>query len=145
MGAGDGNGPEQRCGQAGEAERQERRQPQLRHEHADDEQRLRHRDVAERRLIQAAGVSRIDPTAASSGRRLVWRGQRHVLRHRHLLRAALQLLEVDLVLQRLDGAGGAEAMDKVANGGEAVRARDRCQLAESGKGFSRPQRRFTPR
>ena len=36
---------------AGVAERQERGQPQLRHEHADDEQRLRHRDVAERRVM----------------------------------------------------------------------------------------------
>jgi hypothetical protein len=33
---------------------QERHQPQLRHEHADDEQRVRHRDVAQRRLKPAS-------------------------------------------------------------------------------------------
>jgi len=58
MGAGYGNGPKQQ--HRGEAARQgggaqERHQPQLRHEHADDEQCLRHRRLAERRLIAAAG------------------------------------------------------------------------------------------
>jgi hypothetical protein len=60
MGAGGGNGPSQRyerhcdrrsaqatCQGGGV---QERHQPQLRHEHADDVQRLRHVDVAERSL-----------------------------------------------------------------------------------------------
>jgi hypothetical protein len=49
MGAGCGNGPK-RYGQACEGECQECSEPQLRHEHADDEQRIRHLDVVERRL-----------------------------------------------------------------------------------------------
>ena len=49
MGAGDGRGPDQR-GQAGQAGGEERSQCQLRHEHADDEQRVRHRDVVDDRL-----------------------------------------------------------------------------------------------
>ena len=59
MGAGYGNGPgQQQChppgrgtqtgGQGGGA--QERHQSQLRHEHADDVQRVRHLDVAQRRV-----------------------------------------------------------------------------------------------
>ena len=44
MGAGDGSGP-QRRGQAGQAGRKERSERELWHEHADDEQRIRHGDV----------------------------------------------------------------------------------------------------
>ena len=50
MGAGDGNGPERSGQQAGQAGGQDRSREHLRHEHADDEQRLRHGDVAQRRL-----------------------------------------------------------------------------------------------
>ena len=53
MGAGDGSGP-QRCGQAGQAGRKERSERELWHEHADDEQRIRYGDVAQRRV---SGVS----------------------------------------------------------------------------------------
>ena len=56
MGAGDGSGPDeqqrssprQAGGQGGGSE--ERNQSELRHQHADDEQRLRHGDVVERRV-----------------------------------------------------------------------------------------------
>ena len=49
MGAGDVSGP-QRGGQASQGVPEKCGEQQLRHEHADDEQRLRHRDVVERGL-----------------------------------------------------------------------------------------------
>ena len=49
MGAGDGCGPE-RNGQAGQAGIEDGSKQHVRHEHADDEQCIRHGDVAERRL-----------------------------------------------------------------------------------------------
>ena len=52
MGAGDGSGPSHR-GKAGQAGCQERSELHLRHEHAVDEQRVRHLDVVERRLTVA--------------------------------------------------------------------------------------------
>src|SRR5512146_1127598 len=61
MGAGDGSGPERR--QAGFAE-QERRQFELRHEHAADEQRIRHRDVARRRVVRRDDRHEGGPRAA---------------------------------------------------------------------------------
>ena len=54
MGAGDGSGP-QRYGQA-EDHLEERRQRELRHEHAAHEQRVRHRDVAERGIALASRI-----------------------------------------------------------------------------------------
>jgi hypothetical protein len=50
MGAGDGSGPEHRR-QAGQAGFEERGEFQLRHEHANDEQRVRYGDVVERGVI----------------------------------------------------------------------------------------------
>ena len=55
MGAGDGSGPGKRS-QGSEGGAQERHQPQLRHEHADDEQRFRHRGVVERRVDRRTGA-----------------------------------------------------------------------------------------
>jgi hypothetical protein len=49
MGTGYGNGPH-RCREARQAGFEDSQQRELRHEHAHDEQRLRHLDVAERRL-----------------------------------------------------------------------------------------------
>ncbi len=49
MGAGDGRGPDQHR-QAEQAADEERGKRELRHEHADDEQRIRYRDVGDDRL-----------------------------------------------------------------------------------------------
>lgn len=46
MGAGDGSGPQHR--KARQGGRQERSEREFRHEHAADEQRIRHGDVAQR-------------------------------------------------------------------------------------------------
>lgn len=56
MGAGDGSGPEHRWQDRGEGRLEERGQRELRDEHAADEQRLRYRDVAERRVGGARRV-----------------------------------------------------------------------------------------
>jgi antitoxin PrlF len=58
MGAGDGSGPQQqhhRNAQAGPQGRrgEDRDEPQLRHQHADDEQRVRYGDVVERGVAGA--------------------------------------------------------------------------------------------
>ena len=52
MGAGDRGGPERRD-KAFERCREDFYECEFRHEHALDEQRLRHRDVAQRRVAQA--------------------------------------------------------------------------------------------
>ena len=62
MGAGDGCGPE-RNGQAGQAGIEDGSKQHVRHEHADDEQCLRHGDVVERCLSGSQLV--LDPTPAS--------------------------------------------------------------------------------
>ena len=49
MGAGDGRGPDHHR-QAEQAADEERGKRELRHEHADDEQRIRYRDVGDDRL-----------------------------------------------------------------------------------------------
>lgn len=54
MGAGDGWDPNQH-GQAGQAADEECRKRELRHEHADDEQRIRHRNVVDHGLRVPSG------------------------------------------------------------------------------------------
>jgi len=49
MGAGDGSGPEHRKARQGVGK--ERSECEFRHEHAADEQRVRHSDVAERGVM----------------------------------------------------------------------------------------------
>ncbi len=58
MGAGYGNGPNQRRRQAKQKREQAKRQSQLWDEHADDEQCLRYSDVAQRRLMLKSTTAR---------------------------------------------------------------------------------------
>ena len=53
MGAGDGSGPSSEAGSRRRRRAKTGSQPELRHEHAADEQRVRHGDVAQRRLARS--------------------------------------------------------------------------------------------
>ena len=102
MGAGDGSGPQRRSQASGEERPSKTRgERELRHEHAADEQRVRHGDVAQRGVIDALTAFAVAQKAARRAaflcalqrrrRRRAHACQRDVLVHRHFLGAPLHV------------------------------------------------------